>query len=108
MRRVLVDHARGRNAQKRNQGRPRVAIEDVDVAAPGSEVDVDVIALDTALARLATLDERQAKVVELRFFAGLSVEEAAAVLGASPRTVKRDWQMARAWLRREVARLDTP
>ncbi|WP_448990285.1 sigma-70 family RNA polymerase sigma factor [Luteitalea sp.] len=101
MRRVLVDHARGRNALKRGNGEIRVPLDDVDVAAVGQ--DVDLVALDDALARLATLDERQARIVELRFFGGLSVPETAALIGASERTVKRDWQVARAWLTRELS-----
>jgi RNA polymerase sigma factor (TIGR02999 family) len=101
MRRVLVDHARGRNALKRGNGEIRVPIDDVDVPAVGQ--DVDLVALDDALARLAILDERQARIVELRFFGGLSVPETAALIGASERTVKRDWQVARAWLTRELS-----
>ena len=101
MRRVLVDHARGRNALKRGNGEIRVPIDDVDVPAVGQ--DVDLVALDDALARLALLDERQARIVELRFFGGLSVPETAALIGASERTVKRDWQVARAWLTRELS-----
>ena len=66
---------------------------------------MDLVALDAALDRLSTLDQRQGRIVELRFFGGLSVEETADVVGASARTVKRDWQMARAWLKREMARL---
>lgn len=105
MRRVLVDHARSRAALKRGVGESRLCIDDVDVAAsPGS--DVDLVGLDQALERLAALDERQARIVELRFFGGLTVEETAAVIAASERTVKRDWQMARAWLRRELADAD--
>jgi RNA polymerase sigma-70 factor, ECF subfamily len=101
MRRVLVDHARGRNALKRGNGEIRVPLDDVDVPAVGH--DVDLVALDDALARLAMLDERQARIVELRFFGGLSVPETAALIGASERTVKRDWQVARAWLTRELS-----
>lgn len=105
MRRVLVDHARGRNALKRGNAEVRVPFEDVDIAA-GEPGDVDLVALDDVLERLAALDARQARIVELRFFGGLTVEETAALIGSSPRTVKRDWQMARAWLRRELARHD--
>ncbi len=101
MRRVLVDHARKRNAAKRGTGEIRVPLEDVDV--PAATLDVDLVALDTALARLATFDPRQARIVELRFFGGLSVPETAALVGASDRTVKRDWQIARAWLTRELS-----
>jgi RNA polymerase sigma-70 factor (ECF subfamily) len=103
MRRVLVDHARSRGAVKRGKAEARLSIDDVDVAAADAS-DMDLVALDQALERLAAIDERQARIVELRFFGGLTVEETAVVIGASDRTVKRDWQMARAWLRRELAR----
>ena len=102
MRRVLVDHARGRNALKRGSGEVRVPLDNLDV--PAATTGVDLVALDEALERLAALDERQARIVEVRFFGGLTVEETAALIGASERTVKRDWQMARAWLKRELAR----
>lgn len=102
MRRVLVDHARSRAAVKRGKAEVRLSIDDVDVAAVDAS-DMDLVALDQALERLAAIDERQARIVELRFFGGLTVEETAVVIGASDRTVKRDWQMARAWLRRELA-----
>lgn len=101
MRRVLVDHARRRKAFKRGTGEVRVPLDDVDV--PAATLDVDLVALDEALARLATFDERQARIVELRFFGGLSVPETAVLIGASERTVKRDWQVARAWLTRELS-----
>ena len=104
MRRILVEHARARHAAKRGGHAPRVSIDDVAVAAPAALDPVDLESLDAALTELARHDPRQARVVELRYFAGLTVEEAADVLGASPRTVKRDWQMARAWLRREMSR----
>ncbi|MBL8136685.1 MAG: sigma-70 family RNA polymerase sigma factor [Acidobacteria bacterium] len=104
MRRILVEHARARHAAKRGGHAPRVSIDDVAVAAPAALDLVDLESLDAALTELARHDPRQARVVELRYFAGLTVEEAADVLGASPRTVKRDWQMARAWLRREMSR----
>lgn len=103
MRRVLVDHARARRAQKRGGGETPLVLEDLD-SLPGAPAgSVDLVALDDALSQLAALDSRQAQVVELRFFGGLSVEEAAALMDLSPRTVKREWQMARAWLRRELA-----
>jgi RNA polymerase sigma factor (TIGR02999 family) len=104
MRRILVEHARARHAAKRGGHAPRVSIDDVDVPMPIGLDDLDVAALDTALTRLAALDARQAHIVELRFFAGLTVEETAEVVGTSPRTVKREWQMSRAWLKREMAR----
>jgi RNA polymerase sigma-70 factor (ECF subfamily) len=108
MRRILVEHARARYAAKRGGHAPRVSIDDVAVAAPDTLDPVDLEALDAALTRLAAHDARQARVVELRYFAGLTVEETADVLAASPRTVKRDWQMARAWLRREMSRAASP
>jgi RNA polymerase sigma-70 factor, ECF subfamily len=106
MRRVLVDHARGHNAQKRGSGETPVPLEDVDVAAPMVDLDVDLVALDEALGRLGRLDPRQARVVELRFFGGLTVEETAEVIDTSTRTVKREWQVARIWLKREMSRLN--
>ena len=96
MRRVLIDHARGHNAEKRGGGATHVELGDSQLT---SGVDlVDVLDLEEALAELAELDERQAKVVELRFFGGLTLEETAAVCGVSRDTVKLDWRMARAWL----------
>jgi RNA polymerase sigma factor (TIGR02999 family) len=95
-RRVLIDHARKRLAWKRGLGVNAVAIDDTDV--PVSNRTFDVVALDVALQRLAALDARQARVVELRFFGGLTAEEAAEVLGVSVATVKRDWVSARLWL----------
>ncbi len=100
MRQILVDHARGREAVKRGGGRQRITLD--ESAMPSAERDVDLLALDEALARLAGLDERKARVVELRFFAGLTVQETAAALGVSSVTVKRDWSMARAWIDREL------
>lgn len=107
MRRVLLDHARTRLAQKRGGGGLQVTLGDaasaVAHAAAGSELDaVDVIALDDALMRLAELDPQKAKLVDLRYFAGLSIPEAAAVLGVSQATVGREWAIARMWLRREL------
>ena len=96
IRRILVDHARERLAQKRGGGRERVALEHAEPEAP--ERGVDLIALDEALAELAQLDERQAKIVELRFFGGLTLEEIAELLSVGRRTVDRDWQGAKAWL----------
>ncbi|MEZ5291939.1 MAG: sigma-70 family RNA polymerase sigma factor [Vicinamibacterales bacterium] len=108
MRRILVEHARARHAAKRGGHAPRVSIEDIDVPDETPAGDLDIEALDRALTALAEIDPRQARIVELRFFAGLTVEETAGVTGISPRTVKREWQVARAWLRREMARLDGP
>lgn len=100
MRRILVDHARRRDAEKRGGDQIRLTLD--DTVAIAREPDVDLLAIDEALNRLAAIDEQQARVVELRFFSGLSVEETAAALGVSPKTVKRDWSVARAWLRREI------
>ena len=102
MRRVLVDYAVRRRAGKRGGGWRRLELDRVQIAVDGR--DEDLQALDEALDRLAALDERQARVVECRFFAGLSIEETAAALGVSTATVKRDWTTARAWLHRDMAR----
>lgn len=96
IRRILIDHARARDADKRGGGATRIVVGDRDVAAP--ERDIDLIALDEALVELARLDEQQARIVELRFFGGCTVEEIAEVLKIGKRTVDRDWQIARAWL----------
>ncbi len=101
MRRILVDHARERQAEKRGgAGVVRVTLDERVAAV--DEREVDLLALDEALTRLAALDERQARVVELRFFSGLNVEETAEVMEVSQATVKLDWSMAKAWLRREM------
>jgi RNA polymerase sigma factor (TIGR02999 family) len=104
MRRVLVDHARTRRALKRGGGGVRISLGDAPVLAnDGSPLDaVDVIALDDALARLAIIDPPKARLVDLRYFAGLSIPEAAAVLGISTATIGREWAIARMWLRREL------
>lgn len=102
MRRVLLDHARTRLALKRGGGDVRISLGD-GIAEQGAALDaVDVIALDEALARLAVLDPQKARLVDLRYFAGLSIPEAAEVLGVSPATVGREWAIARMWLRREL------
>jgi len=101
MRRVLVDHARSRGAVKRGSDQT-IVLDGVEVGIP--PLDVDILALDAALDRLATVDGRQSRLVELRFFAGLTVEEAALTLDIAPITVKRDWALARAWLFRELQR----
>ena len=106
MRRVLVDHARARRATKRGGGARAITLEGV-AAGPGDGVAaderaIDVLALHEALERLALLDAEQARLVELRYFAGLSIEETAETLGVSPATVKREWAVARTWLRREL------
>ena len=101
IRRILVDHARAQRAAKRGAGAVRIELgEELAVA---QQRDLDLIALDDALERLAAMDERQSRIVELRFFAGLSVEDTADVMGISTATVKREWSSARAWLFREVA-----
>jgi RNA polymerase sigma factor (TIGR02999 family) len=101
MRRILVDYARARKFKKRNAGTARVSLEDAVVFSP--ERTAELLSLDEALSRLAAKDTRKAQVVELRYFGGLTVEEAALVLRVSPVTVHRDWQLARAWLRRELS-----
>jgi len=106
MRRVLVDHARGRAAAKRHGGQVQVELaEGMAAEAPNLE---DMLTLDEALTRLAACDARQARVVELLFFGGLTEEEAAESLGVSSRTVKRDWRSARAWLQAQLARRNVP
>ena len=101
MRRILVDHARGRNRLKRGGDRTRILLHD-DLKISQNDTE-DVLAVDEAIGRLQDRDQRQAKIVELRFFGGLSVQEVADVLGVSKRTVENDWTMIRAWLRRELA-----
>ena len=105
MRHILVDHARNRAAAKRGAGAPRLTL-DPDIALP-QERDVNLIALDDALNQLAALDPQQSRLVELRFFGGLSIEETSVVLGVSPATVKREWATARAWLQREMRNEET-
>jgi RNA polymerase sigma factor (TIGR02999 family) len=100
MRRILVNYAEARNSAKRGGDVTRVTLD--DSVSWGGERELDITALDEALTRLAQLDARQARVVELRFFAGLTIEEAADVLSISPATVKREWNMAKAWLRAEL------
>jgi RNA polymerase sigma factor (TIGR02999 family) len=101
MRRILVDLARTRQYQKRGGGAIRVSFTEALHVPDKAE---DLVALDEALTALANFDERRSRVVELRFFGGLSVEETAAVLRISPETVMRDWKLARTWLRRELRR----
>lgn len=101
IRRILVDRARARGAVKRGGGRARVELDE-DALAVEERGGVDPLALDEALEKLARLDVRQARIVELRFFAGLEVEEVARVLGVSPRTVAGDWAMAKAFLHAEL------
>ena len=99
MRRILVNHAEARNAQKRGQGCQIELDRELDLIEGGR---IDIQPLDEALNRLATLDERQARIVEMRFFGGLNVEETAAAIGISSATVKREWKSARLWLIREL------
>ena len=124
MRRILVDHARARLASKRGGGVEAVSLDEITnptepedtggsagprYAEPGKvdgETDEDVTAIDEALTRLSALDERQAKIVEMRYFGGLTIEETAAAIGISDATVKREWTLARAWLRRELSKAE--
>jgi RNA polymerase sigma factor (TIGR02999 family) len=102
MRRILVDHARMQKAEKRGSGQSPIVLDaGLDIAA---DQRLDFVAVDDALKALAALDPRQAQLVELRFFGGLSIEETAEVMRLSPATVKREWAGARAWLRRELER----
>ena len=99
MRQILVDHARRRRAAKRGNGLKLELNEAISVEVPPN---VDLIGLDTALNELARLDPQQSRIVEIRFFAGLSIQDTAKIVGVSPATVKREWATARAWLRREL------
>jgi len=100
MRHILVDHARAKLAEKRGGDVQRIALE--DAVSLSNEPDVDVLAVDDALKELAEFDEQQSRIVELRFFGGLTIEETAHVVGISPATVKREWAMAKAWLHRKL------
>lgn len=106
MRRILVDFARSRNCGKRGGAVHPVSLEEAAVVA--EERDADFVALDDALTSLAAIDPRKSKIVELRFFGGLSVEETAEVLAISTRTVKREWSLAQAWLHRELSKGESP
>lgn len=100
MRRILVDHARARASIRRGGDRRKVSLEDTpDLSTDRSD---EIVAVDTALSHLTDLDPRKGRLVELRFFGGLDIEQTAEVLGVSPRTVKRDWTFAKAWLYREI------
>jgi RNA polymerase sigma factor (TIGR02999 family) len=96
MRRILVDHARAHGATKRGSGERPLSLDEAVIISPGT--DVDLLALDMALTRLAAVDPQHARVVELRFFGGLTIDETAEVLQISPATVGRDWTLAKAWL----------
>ena len=110
MRHILIDRARGRRAKKREGNLKRVDLDDMrHLAAADNDLGVErLLSLDAALNELATLDPRQARLVELRFFTGLTFDEAAHVLGISSRTAKRDWNMARAWLHNKTAGAGDP
>ena len=101
MRRILVDHARSRNREKRGGDNEDLPLDDATGAASDPH-RIDLVALDEALRNLATFDERQARIVELKYFGGMTLDEAADFLGVSRATVRRDWQIARAWLRRQL------
>jgi RNA polymerase sigma factor (TIGR02999 family) len=103
MRRVLVDHARARLTAKRGGGAAPVSLAGVQPATPEGTDEADLLALHDALEKLAALDPDQARLVELRYFGGLTIEETAEALSISPATVKREWALARAWLRRELS-----
>src|SRR5262249_44041746 len=104
MRQILVDHARKRLAAKRGAGVARLTL-DPQMALPHARA-IDLVALDDALNRLASLDPQQSRLIELRFFGGLSIDETSVVLGISPATVKREWATARAWLQRDMKNRD--
>jgi RNA polymerase sigma-70 factor, ECF subfamily len=105
MRRILVNHAKGRRRAKRGGGKPKLTLD--EALTLSLDDDHEILALDEALEKLAAIDERRAKIIELRFFGGLNVEETAAVLGISKRTVEREWTACRAWLRRELTDEET-
>ena len=104
MRRILVNHARDRQRVKRGGGRRKLSLDDMDVQAEARSLDI--LALDEALTKLSSLDERKAQIVELRYFAGFTIEESARILEISPARLKRDWTLAKTWLLREVRRGD--
>ena len=106
IRRILVDHARARLTAKRGGQVYKIALDEA-VAAP-EEKDLDLVSLDDALKSLAETDVQQSRIVELRYFGGLTIEQTAEVLGISPATVKRDWVVAKAWLKREITRRASP
>lgn len=103
IRRILVDHARGHQAAKRGAGAAKLSLDEA-LAVPGTNQDLNLVNLDEALETLQALDARQARIIELRYFTGLSIEETAEVMAISPATVKREWTAARAWLFRELSR----
>lgn len=101
MRQILVDYARQKKAAKRGGGNPKISLNDITVIA--AERSDDWITVDDALKKLEAIDERQVKIVELRYFTGLTIEETASALGIAPATVKREWNLAKAWLAREFS-----
>jgi RNA polymerase sigma-70 factor, ECF subfamily len=106
MRRILIDQARARRSAKRGGGAPQISLDENLAAAP--EKTTDLLAIDEALKALTRIDERKGRVVELRFFGGLTLEETAEVLAISPETVRRDWRLAKLWLLRELSGAQTP
>ena len=108
MRRILVDHARARLSSKRGGGLPVASLEEIPDAAElvdeSADADEDITALDAALTRLAAIDDRQVQIVQMRYFGGLTIEETAQALDISEATVKREWTLARAWLKRELSK----
>jgi RNA polymerase sigma factor (TIGR02999 family) len=108
MRQVLVDHARRKRSDKRGGGATMITLGGVSAAVPSKALDVDVLDLDTALEELAAVDERAARIVELKFFVGLTLEETADAVGVSHATVEREWAVAKAWLSRRLASVRSP
>jgi RNA polymerase sigma factor (TIGR02999 family) len=104
MRRILVDYARSKSREKRGGGRVKLTLDETALVVDGKEQNIDLIALDEALHRLEKFDEQQARIVELRYFSGLTLEETAEALKISRTTVATDWAMAKAWLHRELTR----
>jgi len=100
MRQILVDYARKRNAVKRGSGERKLTLDDAPLLSDAS--DEKILALDEALKKLEAIEERSSRIVELRYFSGLTIEETAEILQISPATVKRDWNFAKAWLYREI------
>lgn len=106
MRRILIDHAKSRHRQKRGGSKDDIQLEEA-LAATANEIDIDIIALDEAMTHLAEFDPEQERLVELRYFGGLSLDETAEAMGISRATAAREWQIAKAWLHRELTRKGT-
>jgi len=108
MRRILVDHARARLSSKRGGGQPMESLEEIpeglELVDESADSDADITAIDAALTRLAAIDDRQVQIVQMRYFGGLTIEETAQALDISEATVKREWTLARAWLKRELSK----